>query len=392
MICGKSKMPICLTVLLVLASGICSASSCQTCELDAWESAPPFEGSESMFSKYTLGLNSEAPAPMLTEMDILGKRAIVTIYSGCGSEEIASLRLLAEAVDVRVVAVLSDCWSGRLDEVRNLVGDEVTLISDPVASIVRAAYWIGNTTGYPGVTYLIDDTGKIVRRQAGSPIWLLYDDLAVPHAFAMGEDTTDISQAETILSQGDLAPIPVVEMTDLNGEAVRMDDGVPRLIYAGPSPETEKGAAILADLDALQEELPDVEFVWQLAYKSDEQMAQKWHLYNEAGIAYLHPEWYGIAYEEYMEAITAQGNSMVEEMITDLAPWQAAGWRIVPDPGNILGICWGLRFTPYVMILDSSRIVAFSHHVYPTDTSLGYTRVHPAAQGVLRQILQGVVE
>jgi hypothetical protein len=377
--------------ITLLVAGVVAASACgASASTDSWAEAPPFEDSRSMFSEYTLGLAAGVAAPMLPELGILGDRTILVVQVGCGREEIAALRLVAEAVDFRVVVAITGCSSGALREVRVLVGDRVGLVTDPLASLVQASYWVGDFVGLGGVTFLIDEDGQIVLRRLGSPVWLFHKDLTTSRAFAEGEDVSEVALPQFVLSEGEQVPIPQFELLDHEEKELGLSDGTPRLFYSGPGLETDKGALILEDLSALRLEFPDVEFVWRWAYKSDDQLAELWSLFNTAGIAYRHPEWYELPFDEYMDAVIRARDADFVTKASDIEPKIADGWRHVFDPGNQLGISWCLRFTPHILILDGSGMVALPFTTYPTDRSHGEVRVHPGAREALRQVLLGI--
>jgi hypothetical protein len=374
------------------AAEFCGAPDEATCATDSWAASPPFESSHADFGELTLGLEAGAAAPLLSELGGLGQRTILTVYTGCVAEPLAALGLVAERADVLVIAALSRCTSSALANVRQLLGEDVVIVTNPLAGIAIASYWIGDAVAPAGITFLIDQEGTVVLRRIGSPEWLLYDDLAVPRAFAEGRDVTEVALAESILAAGEQAPAPPFALLGPDGGAIPLEEGIPRLVYTGPSPTTERGALIIADLDALRAEFPSVEFIWRISYKSDAQLEEQWKLFDAAGIAWMYPEWYELSLEEYMDAVTEFRDQGQEQAISEIRPFVDAGWRLALDPGHQLGILWGVRFSPSILVLDRHGRVALPFTLYPTNSSTGEYRVHPGAQDALRQILLEVAE
>jgi hypothetical protein len=382
-----------LLLIVAFASSvtIVGSTDCTTCARSSWDATSPFESSRADFNEFTLGLEAGAAAPLLAEFGSLGRRTILTLCANCNAEPLAALGLVSERADVLVIAALSGCTSSALEDTKPLLREAV-IVTDPLANVALASYWIGDVVAAAGITFLIDEEGTVVLRRIGSPEWLLYDDLAVPRAFAEGRDVTQVALSEPVLVPGEQAPFPPFALLDPDGEEIVLEDGVPRLIYTGWGPTTERAALILADLDALRAEFPRIEFVWRITYKTDAELEEQWKLFNAAGIAWMYPEWFEISLEEYMDTITVSRDQLLQERIAEADPFLNEGWRVVLDPGYRLGVVWGVRFSPSILVLDGSGRVALPFTLYPTNASTGEYRVHPGARDALRQVLLGVVE
>jgi hypothetical protein len=367
-----------------------AARGCETCDpSDAWAVAPPFDQSAAIFSAFTLGLEEGAAAPLVFEMGATGQRAVLMIYAGQVSEEIAALRLAAEGSDALVIAALSGFSPFSVETVRGLVGEDVVLIGDPLADQIRSAYWVGKEVAGTGITFFIDEHGTIALRRGGSPVWLIEDGFAAVKLFASDGIIPDAVWHQYVLEQGEVAPPPSFILVDESGATLDWSDDRARFLYDGPAPDTEKGALILDAIDALRIEFPAVEFVWHLNYKSDAQLDALWTLYDSADMADLHPEWFGLPFEEYCIAVRdARDENLCLERESILAA--AEGWRIVLDPGNELGVLWCLRFSPCMMVIDRNGAVALPPTLFPTNSVGGALRIHPGAQEALRQILREI--
>jgi len=372
-------------VLLVIGSPV---HACETCSsTDRWAEAPPFETSRSLFNEYTMGLEEGTSAPLLQEMGLQDELGILYLIPAHSSEEIASLRLISESVDCPVVVAVPNSNPSAASSIIEFVGEGVVVVTEPLASQIQASYWVGDFVVQGGIIFLLKD-GLVVQRRLGSPIWLLQDDLATPRALADGSDLPATPQY--ILSEGESAPAPEFELLDQTGARLDVEDGRSRLYYTGPFLPHAQGDLVFADLEALRMEFPDVEFVWRWPSKSDEQLAELWKFYNASGLAWMHSEWYELPFEEYMNAVTTSRDDSVVTSMQDIPTGMADGWRHIFDPGNQLGILWGLRFSPHVLILDTDGAAVLPFTTYPLDRSTGEYRVHPDAQEALRTILTGL--
>jgi hypothetical protein len=377
-----------LLVLMVAAHCVWAGQACMAA--NEW-SDDPFEDSQLLYSQDTLGLEAGVDAPLLSELGIGNEPAILTLYSGCGTDEIAALRLVSEAFDLPVVAALSGCPDDRCTGVVNLIGEKVTLIGDPLADRLLAAYQVGYGVGSNGITFLIGEDGRIALRRFGSPAWLFDDGFAVVTALV---NTTDVSKAappQHVLSQGEHAPTPPFPVIDDVGEGILLNDGTPRLLYSGLNPGTRLGAPIAADLDALRSEFASVEFLWYRTLVSDDQAAAAWKFYRAAGLAHLYPELYEAAFDDYMSAHNEAASAILDQKISECRSYLDAGWRLALDVGEHLGTFWCLlRHEPYVLILDGSGTVVLPYTAYPGAWSDRGWSVHPGAQDALRQILRAI--
>jgi len=335
-----------------------------------------------------LGLEAGAGAPLLSELDAQGQRTILTIYASCGSEEMAVLRLVAEAIDVKMIAAFSGCSRERLAEVQNLLGDCVDVIGDPLGDDVLYAYGVGYQAGRSGITFLIDELGKIVLRRFGAPIWLFYDDLVVPRAFAEGTDVTEIALPQFVLSQDEQAPIPPFTLIDQNGEAIDLDDRTSRLIYSGLRPISPMGLSVAEDLDALRAEFPDVEFIWHRDTATEHQIVESWELYTALG---LYPESFGVPLETYVEQGRDVARQSLDLRIAEVESLLDAGWRMAVDLDDQLKTFWCLQWQSpcVVIVIDRSGRVILSYTDYPLLLT-GNRDQHLEVQDALRRLLRDV--
>jgi hypothetical protein len=377
-----------LLALMIAAYGVWAGQACIAA--NGWAD-DPFEDSRRLYGEATLGLEAGADAPLLSELGIEEEPAILTLYAGCGTEEIAALRLVSEAFELRVVAALTECPDARRSGVRGLIEATVQLIGDPLADRLLSAYQVGYDVASIGITFLIGADGRIALRRFGSPAWLFDDDCAVVAALVNGEDVSEVALPQHVLSQGEQAPMPPFHPVDDVGEEIQLDDGTPRLIYSGLDPGTPLGAIIAADLDALRSQFPNVEFLWHRPLVGADQAGATWEFYRAAGLASLYPDLFEVPFDEYMSAHLDAGSAILDRKISECQSYLDSGWRLALDVGEQLGTFWCLLTQePFVLILDGSGAIALPYTAYFSAWSDQGWSVHPGAQDALRQILLDV--
>ena len=372
-------------ILAILLITVCCTSGVQVCLAADADTETLLAELQFQYSDDTLGLEANSSAPLLAELGAQGQRTILTLYAGCGNEEMEALRLVAETFDINVIAAFSGCTSTRLQEVQNSLGDSVSVIGNPLGDNLLIAYGVGYDVCRDGITFLIDEGGQIVLRRFGSPIWLFYDDYAVPRAFAGDSDVTETTLPQHLLLQGRELPIPQFALVDQNGETFEFDDGTPRLIYSGLRPTTEMGNSVAGDLDTLREEFPSVEFVWHRDTMTEHQLTEQWKLYNELG---LYPEFYGVPLETFVEGGREAAAMQLALRIDEIASLLDGGWRLAVDLDDQLKMFWCLNWQSpcVVLIADEAGRIALTYTEYPIMGTPNWS-MRLDVQDAIRQIL-----
>jgi hypothetical protein len=327
----------------------------------------------------------------LSDIGCAGRRAILVFYNGGVSSEIAVLSLVSSVVDVPVYAIVSGVTGSTATRVKAWVGKAVTVITDPLAAVLRAQYYVGEVAGRSGITFLVDEAGTIVYRRYSRPTWLMYDDFSAVKLFAQrGEASTSLDR-QYVLSLGEVAPMPEFALIDAEGNDVSLADELPMLIYCGISPQSDKGALIFEQLETLRGEYPQVSFLWFVSYQSDEYLSSIWSLYHATELPELNAVGYfDLPLEEYMEKILAERAVLREADHEEIREFVGESWTIVFDLGERLVASWCLVGYPSVIVLDEDGVVRLPFTFYPTNSAGGKLRVHPEAENAIRNILDEI--
>ncbi len=374
-----------LLMLLGLAAcaGAHAAETCPSCAGDAWAAAPPFETSNRWFNPYTLGLPAGAQAPAITGVTFTGRRTVLYIATSFSEEAEAVLGELAAIDGLQVVGVSA----GTATSVAAPAAlGRATIVGDPTANIARAMYYIGEHPMAESAAFLIDERGVIVHRELGDILWLAYENDRTARAFATKGVLPDDVPAQTVLIRGEPAPWPPFMLYDLDGREVTLGPGQVRLFYNGESPVSGRGELVFNDLDVLQREFPDVEFVWIVRYASREKLSEMWHIYNRTGLGAFYPEWFSLPLEEYATRCVEQQAVGLTALVGEIRQ-KAPEWTTLWDADSELTRFWAVTTSGAVWILDGEGKVLLPFTLYPTEQSDGL-RVHPQAAEALRQILR----
>lgn len=380
-----------IVFLLVLAvSAVGGLAECNNCNgLEAWFAQPPFEEYQTMFCPYTFGLPVGAAAPPIEGIDFEAANTVLLVINKiCDPEYWPLIGEWSSIPECQVVVTASRMSSSELQKLRTAVGEGVEIIEDPLAAIICALYQVGERAS--PVTFLVNRERTIVYRRRAFPNYAVPELERIVHCFAEHGAPPDDALLQQVLWYGDQVRWPSFPLYTPDGEEVFLEPGRPRVIYLGRN--QGRSACAFRELNALQSEFPQVEFIWLRDYFSEAAKTSIWEYGRRIGLDKVYPEFFAIPLEDYLARPGVRNWAEEREELRTLSSSPDFEWRILLDEDSRLITSWNLYGMPTVMIIDADGTVVFPCTLYPINLVTGEPVCHPQAKEELARILRKISE
>jgi len=348
----------------------------------------PFQWSHTTFPATTLGLAVGSSAPNLAGVSWAGRLSVVLaaprgpglILPPAMHEWSALAGLQVEALMPQPVVSAADrAW------MRDRFGDQVLLVTGGAGASAMLGFKASG--GAWNLVFLIDATGQVVYR-VWNPSERHVPELdRVVRSFAGSGAIPADAVAEQPLAAGDLAPSPSFSLETPSGGELALPPDQARLVFCGSALEEGLSADVRREVGRLQEEFPQVEFLWVTPYVSLEACRAIWETgqrlrWNARGQMSL-------PLDQYLQTCTG-GEAALRAALAELAAGDARGWRVSLDRDYRLQRLWTLFGAPSVCVLDGSGYVAFPCTFYTANRASGTSVFPDGALDALRAVLKGV--
>ena len=380
-----------IVICVAIPRALVSASdSCPSCTPQS-NSENPFASSRRWYAPATFGLPMGQAAPAIDRVEFSGHRTMVVVLNGRVSPEAAVLSELS-TTGVQIAVVLHGFDEQTAENIAGSFGNGIITITDPTAYIVCAEYRVGPSPVVNPIVFFVNETGTIIYRRIGTLGWLGYDDnRAVKYFAAHGKLPPDI-YPQYVLWYGDEVPTPPFPLRDLDGHDRQLDLTRLTLFYfGGPPPSSERGQLLFPKLDQLRKEFPQVRFVWVLNYRTDDELAELYRLYNRLGLANIAPQWFAIPFDVYMARATAGRDEDFQTEIQDIRT-NVNGWSVFYELDNQLSHFWGISGKPSIMVVDAHVKVVLPFTLIPYQRVNGEYQAPPNLVEPLRSVLKAALE
>jgi len=373
--------------LILVSVSVGATGQCVSCGTDSWSSQPPFESGQRYLNPYTLGLVAGVQAPLIDDLSYsAGSSLVVVINRSINPDYIPLIASWAEATGLQVAIVATSVASSTRAAIEQaLSGTSARLITEPEAIGLSACFFVGER--YSPVTFLVDKSGMIAFRRRGFANYRALELDRIVRAFAATGEIPEDSIAQHVLWYDDVAPWPDFPVETMEGEAIFVSEGVPRLLYSGFA--TGSGEVAFRDLTQLAKAYPEIEFVWLERIISEDGAREIWEYAHRFDLVDDHPEVFDVPLEEFLVAHDVEVRRA--EFVQSAAPAAEDGWTILLDIDGKLARYWTLCVLPSVIILDGDGTVFFPCTQFPINLISGDPVVHPQAIPELTRILDDML-